>query len=60
MYRSVNREYYILGLDLYGGWHSIILYPDEFRAPFEFADPAGVVHQGSRDLSGEAWHRGPV
>ncbi len=49
-----------LGLDFYRGWHSIILYPDEFRAPFEFADPAGVVHQGSRELSGEAWHRGPV
>jgi len=49
-----------LSLDLYSGWHSIILYPDEFRAPFEFSDPAGVIHQGSRDLSGEAWHRGPV
>ena len=23
-----------LSLDLYSGWHSIILYPDEFRAPF--------------------------
>ena len=49
-----------LGLEFYKGWHSVILYPDEFRAPFEFADHAGVVHQGSRDLSGEAWHRGPV
>lgn len=49
-----------LGLHLYTGWHAIILYPDEFRAPFEYADEAGVVHQGSRDLLGESWHRGPV
>ncbi len=49
-----------LNLDFYRSWHSIILYPDEFRAPFEFSDPAGVIHQGSRDLSGEAWHHGPV
>jgi Mlc titration factor MtfA (ptsG expression regulator) len=49
-----------LGPELYRGWHAVVLYPDEFRAPVEFADEAGVVHQGSRDLSGEAWHRGPV
>ncbi len=49
-----------LGLDLYDGWHALVLYPDEFRAPYEHHDPAGVVHEGSRDLSGEAWHRGPV
>jgi len=48
------------GLDLYGGWHAIVLYPDQFRAPFEHMDEAGVLHQGARDLSGEAWHRGPV
>lgn len=49
-----------LGMDLYSGWHSLVLYPDEFRVPYEMTDPAGVVHAGSRDLSGEAWHRGPV
>lgn len=49
-----------LNANLYDGWHSIILYPDEFRAPYEFIDSAGVVHQGSRDLSGEAWKQGPV
>ncbi len=49
-----------LGLELYTGWHALILYPDEFRAPYEFLGPGGVVHEGSRDLSGEAWHRGPV
>lgn len=49
-----------LGLELYQGWHSLILYPDEFRAPYEDLGPGGVVQEGSRDLSGEAWHRGPV
>lgn len=49
-----------LNLDLYAGWHSVVLYSDEFRAPFEFHDEAGVLHQGSRDLAGESWHRGPV
>jgi Mlc titration factor MtfA (ptsG expression regulator) len=49
-----------LGLELYTGWHALVLYPDEFRAPYDYADEAGVVHQGSRDLTGEAWDRGPV
>jgi Mlc titration factor MtfA (ptsG expression regulator) len=49
-----------LELEVYSGWRAVILYPDEFRAPFEYADEAGVVHQGSRDLAGESWHRGPV
>ncbi len=49
-----------LGLDLYDGWHSVLLYPDEFRAPYEHHDDSGVVHEGDRELSGEAWYRGPV
>jgi Mlc titration factor MtfA (ptsG expression regulator) len=49
-----------LGLDLYSGWHAVILYPDEFRVPYQHHDPDGVVHEGSRDLSGEAWYHGPV
>lgn len=49
-----------LGLDLYTGWHAVILYRDEFVAPYEYQDPDGLVHQGSRDLSGESWQRGPV
>jgi hypothetical protein len=49
-----------LSLDLYTGWYAVVLYPDEFRAPFEYHDAAGVVHQGTRDLAGEAWDRGPV
>jgi Mlc titration factor MtfA (ptsG expression regulator) len=49
-----------LGLDLYRGWYSFILYPGEFLAPFETVDEAGVVHQGDRELSGESWEQGPV
>lgn len=49
-----------LGLELYQGWHSFILYPGDFRTRHEFHDAAGVVHQGHRDLSGEAWLHGPV
>jgi len=49
-----------LGLDLYRGWHAVILYPDEFRVPYAHIDAAGVVHQGSRALAGEAWQQGPL
>ncbi len=49
-----------LDLDLYDGWHALVVYPDEFLAPYEFFDEAGVVHQGDRYLSGESWQRGPV
>lgn len=49
-----------LGLDLYDGWYSVVVYAAGFRAPHKFVDEAGVVHEGSRDLSGEAWHQGPV
>jgi len=49
-----------LGLDLYQGWYSVVVYPDDFLAPYEFVDDAGVVHQGGRVLSGESWQHGPV
>lgn len=49
-----------LGLDHYKGWYSVVVYPGEFRVPYEYVDMAGVVHKTSRDLSGESWHRGPV
>ena len=49
-----------LGLEYYDGWYTVVLYPGEFRVPHEYIDAAGVVHLASRDLSGEAWHRGPV
>lgn len=49
-----------LGLDWYAGWSSIIVYPDAFRRESSSVDEFGITHSGSRDLSGEAWLRGPV
>lgn len=49
-----------LGMDWYDGWHSIIVYPDAFIPRRPQTDAAGVVHQTSTMLAGEAWGRGPV
>lgn len=49
-----------LGLDWYDGWSEIIVYPGAFIVPNRTRDDAGVVHEGNRGLSGEAWGRGPV
>jgi len=49
-----------LGLDWYDGWHSIIVYPDAFIPRRPQTDSAGVVHQTSTVMAGEAWGRGPV
>ncbi len=49
-----------LGLDWYDGWHSIIVYPDAFIPRRPQTDEAGVVHQTSSMMAGEAWGRGPV
>jgi len=49
-----------LGLDLYRGWYSIIVYPAGFVARQEIIDEAGVLHDEERELIGEAWERGPV
>lgn len=50
-----------LGLDLYDGFVSVIVYPGEFVVRNrEHIDEAGVVHTADDVLSGEAWERGPV
>lgn len=49
-----------LGLDWYDGWREVIVYPDAFIAPRRELDEAGVVSEGYRGLTGEAWLRGPV
>lgn len=49
-----------LNRDHYDGWHAIILYPGDFVVPRETVDEAGVVHEWSEALAGEAWERGPV
>ena len=49
-----------LDIDWYDGWHSVIVYPDAFIPRRQQVDAAGVVHESSAALAGEAWGRGPV
>jgi Mlc titration factor MtfA (ptsG expression regulator) len=49
-----------LGLDWYRGWHTIILYPDEFVPAREVTDETGLVWIDDEPKSGEAWEQGPV
>jgi len=49
-----------LGLDVYGGWIGVIVYPGEFRVQKEEVDADGVVHTFDEELAGEAWPGGPV
>lgn len=49
-----------LGLAYYEGWHEIILYPGAFRVRRRQRDPAGLVYDEERALTGESWSRGPV
>ncbi len=49
-----------LGLDLYEGWYTIILYPGSFVAHREVHDEDGVVHTGYEELDGESADGGPV
>lgn len=49
-----------LGLDRYAGWVGIIVYPGDFLVPRVRTDFAGVVHEYTDTLLGEAWQGGPV
>ncbi len=49
-----------LGLGWYRGWVSIVVYPDEFLVPREITDEAGVVHEYTEPIAGEAWDGGPL
>jgi hypothetical protein len=49
-----------LGLGGYRGWTSIVVYPDEFLVPRAVTDEDGVVHEYVDQISGEAWHGGPL
>ena len=49
-----------LGIDWLDGWHSLVLYPEEFVSRQEWTDEAGLVHSRREIRSGEAWDRGPV
>jgi MtfA peptidase len=49
-----------LGLDYYGGWRTVILYPSGFVAEREYEDEIGVVHTGEEALDGESMYGGAV
>ena len=49
-----------LGIEWYRGWSSIIVYPGEFIVPREQTDEAGVVHEYTETICGEAWDGGPL
>ena len=49
-----------LGLDLYRGWTSIIVYPSGFAPLRVYQDEFGVEHIERSELAGEAWEDGPV
>lgn len=49
-----------LGLEGYGSWQEIIVYPAEFVPEREEMDEIGVVHHVRHPMSGESWEGGPV
>ncbi|MBM7062836.1 zinc-dependent peptidase [Pseudomonas sp. UL073] len=51
---------HLADLNWYGGFHEIILYPDDFVSPQRHRDASGVEHEYDDERSGEAWQRGPV
>ena len=52
----------ILNLDFawYDDWLTVIVYPGQFLSPRRMLDTAGVMHEWTEVLRGEAWQRGPV
>jgi Mlc titration factor MtfA (ptsG expression regulator) len=49
-----------LDIDYFDNWVEVILYPGAFRVNHEQRDAIGLVHNETKDLTGEAWLRGPV
>jgi len=49
-----------LGLDWYGGWSGVIVYPGDFRVRRSEMDEHGVLHEWDDELAGEAMPGGPV
>jgi Mlc titration factor MtfA (ptsG expression regulator) len=49
-----------LDIDYFDNWVEVILYPGAFRVNHEQRDAIGLVHSEARDITGEAWLRGPV
>lgn len=49
-----------LGLDWYGGWTGVVVYPGDFRVRRTEMDEDGVLHEWDDELAGEAMPGGPV
>jgi Mlc titration factor MtfA (ptsG expression regulator) len=49
-----------LGLDWYGGWRGVVIYPGDFRVRRTEVDEHGVTHEWDDELAGEAMPGGPV
>ena len=49
-----------LGLGAYADFVEIVVYPDQFLVPRRRTDDAGVVHESTEALAGEAMDGGPV
>ncbi len=49
-----------LSLDALRGWYAVLVYADTFVADHPMTDEAGVLHEGARELAGEAWEQGPL
>ncbi|MBY6016507.1 zinc-dependent peptidase [Halomonas denitrificans] len=49
-----------LGIEHYGHFHELLIYPEEFVSPRHYIDDNGIEHQGMEELSGEAWEQGPL
>lgn len=49
-----------LGLDWYGGWTGVVVYPGDFRVRRAEMDENGVLHEWDDELAGEAMPGGPV
>ncbi|MFV8834502.1 M90 family metallopeptidase [Aquisalimonas sp.] len=49
-----------LGLQVYRGWRTVLVYPAGFIARHSYTDEHGLAHEEASPLAGEAWEGGPV
>lgn len=49
-----------LGIEHYGGWVEIIVYPDEFKPRHEIRNEDGLIETDEASYAGQAWLNGPV
>ena len=49
-----------IGLRAYRGGQTVLVYPGSFLANHVYTDEAGVIHEETAPLAGEAWDGGPL